>query len=229
MKNRGHLIYAKTLHLLWKGNWFAMKRGWLKKQHIMISYSSPWKFTHIFFLFFPHNNTQEIHVIFQVLAKFYLRLLTYLIIYRQRSSLSFTGLGQSGHRITNIALFPECHGILPNIPYAVLSMLFHMPSEKKLTRFFFLFYVFLTINTPSETEGKFYFHVEIYSSSRMNQSHIFFHGIKSTMSLSFCEFSQMLLFFCLDMNFQNHILQIYVYTRLKLEIRENIKVTKIFS
>lgn len=94
-------------------------------------------YSHIFF--FPHNNTQEIHVIFQVLAKFYLRLLTYLIIYRQRSSLSFIGLGQSGHRITNIALFPECHGILPNIPYAVLSMLFHMPSEKKLTRFFFPF------------------------------------------------------------------------------------------
>lgn len=38
-------------------------------------------------------------------------------------------------------------------------MPFHMPSEKKT--FFSILDGFLTINTPSKTEDKFYFHVEI--------------------------------------------------------------------
>lgn len=164
---------------------------------------------------FSHNNTQEIHDIFQVLAKFYLCLLAYEITDRQRSSWSIIGLRQSEHWITKIAFWMECSGLCPNMSYAVL---WRFTCVVKTIYSFFLFeYVFLIIKTPFKSEGKFYFNVEIYSSLRMNKSMLLParptpQGNKSTESLSFCVFSIKLLSFVLDVNYQNHILQLSVCT-----------------
>ena len=101
-----------------KINWFAIKRGCLTKYHIIISYPSLWEFTHMFT--FSHNNAQEIHDIFQVLAKFYLSLLTYETTDRGPREVSLVWVRVSADR--QDSSFPWTWGILPNFPYAGLCL-----------------------------------------------------------------------------------------------------------
>lgn len=170
----------------------------------------------IYVFIFSHNNTQEIHDIFQVLAKFYLRFLAYEITDKQRSSWGFIGFLQSEHWITETALLMEWIAICPNVFYAV-AWLFTCLVKKIF--FFFLDMFFLIIKPPCKSEGKFYFNVEIYSAWEwINATFLPLPsspsppGNKSTKSLSFGVFSQMLFSLVLDVNYQNHILQLSVCT-----------------